>query len=648
MRFRKVTAFLIAVVIVLSSCSSQNTATLGTDPSEVYSSTEETAFSPVTSSEELSSIYNTEVLRETTAAQTLPPETPVEETTPEETTPEETNAPEPAFDLGEYQVPDVSDLYNVTELIPKDSLQEIFMRDDETLGIVSTENNKSVLVHYLDLNTGKLTKVYESGTLISSHKGKLNVDVISTNPVIIMLPAFQFLLYPEEGRRVILPKDHKYQVVCQDETIYLLEKDSGISVLNEEGIPEFIWAFPVGFDQYQLIVSPAKDDVRFTARRMIDGKKVCVRYYPGTDAYDVLEDYPEDMVLCKTGGRCLLSGDTSFIVADKELQQFYSDQDMLLSIGVSVKSAAVSHAAVSENCLCFISSKERVSNKQYYIWRFSEHPLEESYSLEMGTPSTLEQNEEYKHFLGMLQDLLDRFNVHVVYGTALEKEVGGYNTKQITDLYELNRFTSTLLNVMASYPDGFYDKLLSGEYNKLLIYYTGALERYSETGEYQDAAGCAWPDSSMDSYRIAFVVLSKHEDRINTITAYHELTHVTDFYLQSKGLLNDWEKYYFPGFEYDNNPNKQYTVDDDATLANPELLYFYTAYGKQNALEDRACLMQNLMDPIQYFPQMYKSSHIREKYEAYFSIIREGFQLDWGDVIWEKLYNQYTGQNKAY
>ena len=127
-------------------------------------------------------------------------------------------------------------------------------------------------------------------------------------------------------------------------------------------------------------------------------------------------------------------------------------------------------------------------------------------------------------------------------------------------------------------------------------------------------------------------------------TYYHEFWHATENKINAENpeLLSDavWSTYNPPGFSYSYDQTGAFWDDLEYTLMADqpdEETYFVDGYGKTNAHEDRARLMEYTMFSDRYARMILKRPAMRKKITLMAAAIREVFDTTgWGKAHWER------------
>lgn len=193
-------------------------------------------------------------------------------------------------------------------------------------------------------------------------------------------------------------------------------------------------------------------------------------------------------------------------------------------------------------------------------------------------------------------------------------------------------------HVIASFPEGFFEEMLSGEKcarQSMVVMFFGDMP---SNGDVSDEGGEASVDET--TYYIGISITGLTEDSSVEGLMYHELMHVIDEYLKSIGeSYEGWEGMLPEAFEYnglyegDNGCQNDYAntafYEEDA-----EKVWFVDSYQKKNKAEDVAVLFQFACDTpnlFQGFP------HMIERREYLSQVFRRNFTsvANCEDVLWE-------------
>lgn len=181
---------------------------------------------------------------------------------------------------------------------------------------------------------------------------------------------------------------------------------------------------------------------------------------------------------------------------------------------------------------------------------------------------------------------------------------------------------------LAKYPEGFFRQFrtVTGD----------AGLRLCLTGEITDGYSAAFAFSIDEWYDMVFDIRFSVAANLP-----HELWHCMEIFINrhDSDLLTDeaWLALDPPGFAYTED-YENYIYDNYEYCYPAGEWYFFDAYSKVNAREDKARLMEVVMSPEIYDSARFVSSpHIRQKLALMCKAVRAAFDTTgWGEVYWER------------
>ena len=250
-----------------------------------------------------------------------------------------------------------------------------------------------------------------------------------------------------------------------------------------------------------------------------------------------------------------------------------------------------------------------------------------------------------------------KYGIDLVFGDDVRTEFGDETEKLVTEKYtdEANIKTAliTFDDILKIYPKTFFYQLRLTEDNPLKIYMTGHIKSLT----YPDASINAFTSDTDSKGEFYLVIDIAGQDGIfNPVDVMHEIVHLTDFKLKSKGLLKseEWAKLNPEGFTYTERSDKK--AEDKYNFGQAEYcplkegtqpsdVYFIAPYSQANEYEDRATLLTNAMVFALYGyevePEVYKCPHLQEKMEFWFGQVKKGFDTSyWEKSPWEDSFNK--------
>lgn len=250
-----------------------------------------------------------------------------------------------------------------------------------------------------------------------------------------------------------------------------------------------------------------------------------------------------------------------------------------------------------------------------------------------------------------------KYGVDIVFGDEVRTEFGDESEQIVAEKYtnEANIKTAlmTLDNILNVYPKTFFYQLRLTEDSPVKIYMTGHIKSLT----YPDAninACTSDTDSKGEFYLL--IDIAGIDGTFNPIDIMHEIVHLTDFKLKSKGFLKseEWAKLNPEGFSYTERSDRksedkynfgqaEYCPLKEGTQ--PSDVYFIAPYSQANEYEDRATLLTNAMVHALYGyevePNVYKCPHLQEKMEFWISQVKKCFDTAyWDKSPWEDSYSK--------
>lgn len=267
----------------------------------------------------------------------------------------------------------------------------------------------------------------------------------------------------------------------------------------------------------------------------------------------------------------------------------------------------------------------------------------------------------YSGLTEQAQQLENKYGLHIYMGDNANMNFQDYSVEANTDLATMGEALNTLKSTLAEYPDGFFNDLCGGSnpIRGLCIFLTGNMTA-TTAGSIDDPAGFAVETDSIQIIAININCLYSMEQNL-----FHEISHAIDKKIVRETdwgdtpLFDDdkWNSFNPAGFQYVNSyfdsNGQPYNLCGDVTntaSAEPyylnndiESVYFVDAYSKTFPTEDKARLMEYLMEDS-YDEEFFHSSHIQQKLTYYFTAIRKAFNNPkWPEkTFWEKKLQQFT------
>ncbi len=205
------------------------------------------------------------------------------------------------------------------------------------------------------------------------------------------------------------------------------------------------------------------------------------------------------------------------------------------------------------------------------------------------------------------QRIRDRFGVYVYYKPDVIHYVASdYSTVAVTD-YDLLRDQILLVEqALSAYPDGFFDDLCYGDYDRLELYLCG---KFTPLDEYGIDSAEALANTRGSALVIGFDIYLMNNEYTRVLA--HELMHNMERRIDQIDFmaLEEWisltpgghDAYYY-SYHHDNGEEMNDGTNTFYFEFYPEDAYFIDPYSKSFPTEDRARIFEKLMesggDPI--------------------------------------------------
>ena len=241
------------------------------------------------------------------------------------------------------------------------------------------------------------------------------------------------------------------------------------------------------------------------------------------------------------------------------------------------------------------------------------------------------------------QAISKKYDVEVLIADQCDTVYVDHRGELLLDEAQIDVALSTLEQVLAMYPDGFFSQLPHDTYKKIQIQIMGTLEKDYSTEEMIYISGGFVAYSYPGKLLMALDARGIMEDGFNGIlaeTIYHEVSHIIDRRLDYDSQLREDAAYTEAGWLNLNPEGFEYNDTYYGTMDSEYADYFVDAYACTNSTEDRAQIMQHAMDGDSYMFEL--RDGLRAKLEYYCNGIRESFDTtDWPEETpWEKTLHQ--------
>ena len=207
-----------------------------------------------------------------------------------------------------------------------------------------------------------------------------------------------------------------------------------------------------------------------------------------------------------------------------------------------------------------------------------------------------------------------------------------FTARPLKDRDKILRALDVLDRTLALYPPGFFPSVREGFCSSVTICLARDLHTRNDDSYMESASAFTTVEDDT-----IWLVLNADQE-VSRGTLIHELTHVTDYRLLGMQQLHEseWNRLNPEGFSYYNayldedgtdlriSGDREYTsfLEED-----PARIWFYDSYSRTFAMEDRARLMEKLLEGQAEAPdRCFSSPHIQTKLRFYFYTLRQAFE----------------------
>lgn len=267
-------------------------------------------------------------------------------------------------------------------------------------------------------------------------------------------------------------------------------------------------------------------------------------------------------------------------------------------------------------------------------WQDAAFPEKKEYTL----PVT-----DYGELTEKAQELEEKYGLKIEMGENVPTSFDDYDAVQMTGTAQISSALQTIGEVLTIYPEGYFEDVADGYYRDIVIYLTGTLTPHDSASNITNAGGFTTQSGGLA--KVAFDIGFD----LDRGTIIHELTHVLDYRLEGKDEIDDnrWNELNPEGFNYyysyiDSDGNSyEYSGDTSYTAlseSDPEKIWFVDTYSKTYPMEDRARLVEYLLQDSDSAPDYFGGTPIQKKLTWYFQVIRDAVgSSDWPEeTTWEK------------
>lgn len=241
------------------------------------------------------------------------------------------------------------------------------------------------------------------------------------------------------------------------------------------------------------------------------------------------------------------------------------------------------------------------------------------------------------------QQLSDKYKIRILCGDDVPLSYADYTVGILEDPDKIDAALHELDSTLSIYPPEFFATVKEGYCDSITICL--AKDLYAASDAFIESANAF---TTVEDGTIWLVLNA--ESNLRRGTLIHELTHVTDYRLLGMNQMeeSEWNLLNPPSFSYYNayldesgtdlriSGSREYTAPAEEKA---DRIWFIDPYSKTFAMEDRARLMETLLQDPQdsSAKKSFSSPHIQAKLRFYFYTLRQAFENGrWPEeTVWE-------------
>lgn len=251
--------------------------------------------------------------------------------------------------------------------------------------------------------------------------------------------------------------------------------------------------------------------------------------------------------------------------------------------------------------------------------------------------------------LAQAAEISEKYGVKILCGNDVPLTYTDYTAEVLNDNEKNAAALKELDRTLSIYPPGFFSSVREGFCDSITICLAKNLHSFNDDTYIESAY--AFTTVQDDTI---WLVLNT-EEALQSSTLVHEITHVIDYRLLGMHEMqeNEWNRLNPPDFSYYNaylddrgtdlrvSGSKEYTALSEQ---DPDRIWFWDPYSKTFAMEDRARLMEKLLEDavpgsspseketedIEIFQRCFSSPNVQAKLRFYFYTLRQTF----GNARW--------------
>ena len=550
-----------------------------------------------------------------------------------------------------------------------DETHLVLLREQDRTGSGSA-GSRSYKVDLLDLRDGSGQEIASFDSIppaedIEGDEGTAlppDPEIISADPLILHDRAGAVIYRPGmDPSAIVLPKWLRdAHPVCLSGRLYLASSRGILFEILQDGALHKVFMLPCDFGGMTPVVSGREGVLTFSTyfvRNPVETIYVDVDPVGGSCSYYRSGQLKAGYVCWRDG----LLADTSFRntpllnvyspfgqfrkslkLPDAILEQLGSGAQLVSTGEADFISMNLAPLSLSGSWCCFALRSDSGRVKSLYLWD-TVPAAPKAWKIPASEPWQMPAPEQYGELTEAAAELEKRYGVKIVLGDNIPSEFRDYSALAMTEPSVISGSLEVLDHVLSIYPDGFFEDLMGDYYRGIVFYLTGDLTPLSASDNISNAGAFV-----TDSDGLCQIALNLSTD-LYPQTIVHELTHAADYRFAGEGLLNEseWNALNPEGFDYydsyidENGSSYEFTGSREYTAAGgyaPEDVWFIDPYSKTYAMEDRARLMEYLMQDDSLYSDCYASPHIQEKLSYYFRFLRDTLDSGrWPEMTeWEK------------
>ena len=550
-----------------------------------------------------------------------------------------------------------------------DEAHLILLREQDNTDRTDPAVSRSYQVDLLDLRDGSKQEMTSFDSVIPAQDSDQNdgspkmpdPEIISAEPLIIHDRAGAVIYRPgTDPAAIVLPKWLRDACpVCLSGRLYLASSRGILFEILPDGSLHKVFMLPCDFVGMTPVISGHEGVLTFSThlvRNPLETVYVDVDPVGGACSCYRSGQLKTGYVCCRDG----LLADTSFRNApllsvyspsglyqkslklpDTVLEQLGSGAGIAASGSTDFISMNLAPLSLSGSWCCFALRGDSGRAKSLYLWDTAPAG-KKSWKTPAAEPWQMPAPEEYGALTETAAELEKRYGVKIVLGGNIPSQFRDYDALAMTDPSVISGSLEVLDHVLSIYPDGYFEDLMGDYYRGIVFYLTGELTPLSAADNISNAGAFV-----TDAEGLCQIALNLSTD-LYPQTIVHELTHAADYRFAGEGLWDEsaWNALNPEGFTYydsyidENGSSYEFTGSTQYTAAGgsaPEDVWFIDPYSKTYAMEDRARLMEYLMQDDSIYSVCYTSPHIQKKLDFYFQFLRNTLGGRWPEMTqWEK------------